>query len=61
MSKRATLILLGLLILLCPFIGLPYSWLMWVLPVLGLWVAYLGYSRKPKAEEPQPVYDAPSA
>lgn len=26
----------GLLTAVSPFIGLPYSWLMWMLPVLGL-------------------------
>lgn len=46
MSKRTTLILLGLLIVITPFVGLPYSYLMWVLPILGLLVAYLGYSRR---------------
>lgn len=51
MSKRATLMLLGLVIVITPFIGLPYSYLMWVLPLLGLLVAYLGYSRRGTAQE----------
>lgn len=36
MSREGTLILLGLFVALSPFVGLPYSWLMWILPILGL-------------------------
>ena len=32
---------LGLLTALSPFLGLPYSWLMWALPVFGLLVFLL--------------------
>lgn len=36
MSHEGTLTLLGVLILLAPFLGLPYSWLMVILPLAGL-------------------------
>lgn len=48
MSRESTLVLLGLLIALVPFIGLPYSWLMWILPVLGLIVLTLGVTLRAK-------------
>jgi hypothetical protein len=44
MSREATLILIGLLVIVSPFSGLPVSWLQWLLPVLGIIVAVIGYS-----------------
>lgn len=44
---------LGILVIIVPFIGLPYSWLMWILPVLGALVVYLG-STKRRRVEPAP-------
>lgn len=55
MSRELLLIVLGLLSALVPFIGLPYSWLMIILPVLGVAVAGIAFSlrgrRAPKAYE----------
>ncbi len=42
MSHEGTLILLGILVVLTPFLGLPYSWLMVIIPLLGLLV--LGFA-----------------
>jgi cytochrome c-type biogenesis protein CcmH/NrfF len=36
MSREGVIMTFGLLTAVSPFIGLPYSWLMWLLPVLGL-------------------------
>ncbi len=36
MSRETLLIALGVLIILSPYLGFPYSWLMVLLPVLGL-------------------------
>jgi hypothetical protein len=44
MSRPATLIVLGILIFLSPFSGLPLSWLSWILPILGLGVLVSGLS-----------------
>jgi hypothetical protein len=41
MSSEATLILLGSIVALLPFIGLPYTFLMVILPVLGIVVAII--------------------
>ena len=38
MSRETTLIFLALLATLSPFVGLPYSWLMVIVPVLGLFI-----------------------
>ena len=42
MSFEATLILLGVLIAILPFVGIPYSWLMWFILLLGIAVAGVG-------------------
>lgn len=41
MSRENVLILLGLLIMLAPFSGLPNSWLEFVLPAFGLVVVLI--------------------
>lgn len=35
MSRRLILIILGILVAISPFVGLPLSILSWVLPILG--------------------------
>lgn len=61
MSRVSTLILLGVLIALSPFLGLPLSILMWVLPILGLMVLLTGVSlraRRVRKETPvAPAFD----
>ena len=44
MSRERLLMLLGTLVLVSPFIGLPLSVLTWVLPVLGGLVLGIGAS-----------------
>jgi len=53
MSRARILILLGVLIALAPFSGLPSSWLEFALPVLGLFVLAAGYSFRSKTETEQ--------
>jgi hypothetical protein len=52
MSRENFLILLGVLILLSPFAGLPMSILAWILPILGILVLVIGITlhrnRQPK-------------
>jgi ABC-type xylose transport system permease subunit len=43
MSRSSTLITLGILIALSPFLGLPHAWLVIVLPVLGFLTLLIGY------------------
>lgn len=43
MSAHRILILLGILIALAPFIGVPLSFLRWLLPLLGLGIGAVGY------------------
>lgn len=54
MSKETTLIIVGVLIVLSPFLGLPESWLSVILPILGLAIlvlAYLTFERRRKTPE----------
>jgi cytochrome c biogenesis factor len=48
MHRSTFLILLGILVGLVSFMGLPYSWLMVLLPLFGLLIALLGYSLRLK-------------
>jgi len=47
MTRAHLLILLGLLVILAPFSGLPSSWLDVVLPLLGLTTLLIGYTLRP--------------
>lgn len=58
MSRSNTLIVLGLIIGLVPFSGLPSLWLEFILPVAGLIVLFIGYAireRRPRSETPVTV------
>jgi CDP-diglyceride synthetase len=54
MHRSTFFILLGILVSLVSFIGLPYSWLMVLLPVFGLLIAGLGYSLRLKKSSTEP-------
>ena len=44
MKRESILIILGVIILLAPFSGLPQAWLEFLLPALGLFVGGVGFS-----------------
>lgn len=44
MSREPILILLGTLIAISPFIGMPPSWFAFFLPIAGLLVAVIGFT-----------------
>lgn len=46
MSRGLMLIVLGALVMLAPFSGLPMRILIWILPVLGLAILLIGISYK---------------
>ena len=55
MTRVRTITGLALLVALSPFLGLPYSWLMWLLPILGLLIVFIALSSRRSAarhEEP---------
>jgi hypothetical protein len=61
MSRESTLILLGLLSMVLPFVGLPLRWLSIAYPVIGVLVASIGLTlvhRKKRATVP--IHEAPS-
>lgn len=51
MSRSLMLMILGGVVLLSPFSGLPLSILTWILPVLGLGVLAIGFSYRERAEK----------
>jgi len=67
MSKEGTLMIVGVLVILAPFSGLPLSWLEWILPVLGVIVIIVGYLVRRdrhaplvRARDPEPVFSEPA-
>ena len=66
MSREATLILVGILVAISPFSGLPRSWLAVILPFLGLVTIGIGYAMRheqvkvKRLEEPAMIMVAPS-
>ncbi|HRH24401.1 MAG TPA: hypothetical protein PK109_02325 [Candidatus Paceibacterota bacterium] len=52
MARSSILILLGILVLLTPYLGLPYAWLMVLLPILGLCVLLIGITLRGKRRAP---------
>ncbi len=52
MHRQRMLIILGVLIALAPYLGLPYGWLMFLLPLLGIIVLSLGLSLRIKRRAP---------
>lgn len=57
MSKKNIVTLLGVLVILSPFAGLPYSWLMVLLPLLGIGVVLTAFLMRKKETPPVAVYD----
>lgn len=60
MSKEGTLVTVGILTALSPFIGLPYSWLAWILPVLGVITLIVGYVIRKDMIAVRPSYEVQS-
>lgn len=50
----------GLLTAVSPFVGLPYSWLMWLLPILGLISFALALTLRVRRQRARAVSVAPS-
>lgn len=50
MSRSLMLMILGGVVLLSPFFGLPLAILTWILPVLGLAVLAIGFSYRKTSE-----------
>ena len=48
MKRGTILILLGALVALSPFLGIPDAWLIRLDIILGLAISYFGYSTVPK-------------
>jgi hypothetical protein len=44
MSRESVLVLLGVIVALSPFLGIPTTWLAIILPLLGVAVAVIGAS-----------------
>ncbi len=60
MSRSLMLIVLGVVIALSPFSGLPLAVLTWILPVLGLIAIAIGVSYRMRARaSAEPVHEAP--
>ena len=62
MSRESLLILVGILVALSPFVGLPLVWLAFVTPFLGAVVVLIGFSLVSRKRNMQsPPYEAPTS
>lgn len=50
MSRESILIILGVLIAVSPWCGLPLAVLTWILLVLGLAIAFVGFTLRARAK-----------
>lgn len=60
MSRKKLLIILGVLVLLSPFLGLPYSFLYILLPLLGAAVIVAALFRRPAPKMPASHAEPPA-
>lgn len=58
MSRENTLILVGILVALSPFSGLPHSWLSVLTPLLGVLVAIIGFTLHDRRIQNRESYEA---
>jgi len=68
MTRESLLIVIGALLALSPFLGLPYSWLMVLVPALSAVVIVIGVTLRKKRFDASaregvapPPYEAPEA
>jgi|CXWL01.1.fsa_nt_gi cytochrome c-type biogenesis protein CcmH/NrfF len=59
MSREGVVMVFGILTAVSPFLGLPYTWLMWMLPILGLVSFGLALSLRVKRQRARTVPNAP--
>lgn len=62
MSHESTVFLLAVLVALMPFLGFPYSWLMILVPMLGVLIAFFAVLARARrlAEAHPPMTGAPA-
>lgn len=61
MSRETLIIVLGLLTALSPFVGLPYPYLMVLLPILGLVVAASAFMLRVRRMPEPPTHEEGNA
>jgi len=66
MTTARALLVIGSIVALSPYLGLPYSWLMALLPLLGLATLVIALrlfrrARMRASEAPAPPYDGTTA
>ncbi|MDB5190408.1 MAG: hypothetical protein JWN49_734 [Parcubacteria group bacterium] len=49
MSRESILMILGILVAISPWSGLPLSILAWILPLLGLAITFIGFTLRTRA------------
>lgn len=60
MSRESVLLILTIVVILTPFLGLPYSWIMVVIPVLGFAILGIGVTlRIRRTRSKKEVSDTP--
>lgn len=52
MTRERVLMILGVLVLISPWSGLPLAWLAWILPAIGLIVVGIGLTLRGRSKPP---------
>lgn len=61
MSREGIIMVLGVVVILSPFVGLPYAWLFWVLPIIGIAVFALALSLRVRRQRARAVVVTPQS
>jgi hypothetical protein len=59
MTRERTLIILGAIVLLSPWSGLPLAWLTWILLGIGVVVMVIGFTLIRRSKTPLPPSEPP--
>ncbi|MEO6536127.1 MAG: hypothetical protein ABIT47_00405 [Candidatus Paceibacterota bacterium] len=60
MSRESILMILGVLVAVSPWSGLPLAILVWILPVLGIAIAFIGFTLRTRANSIKEASSRPS-
>lgn len=61
MSREGIIMVLAVVVMISPFVGLPYSWLAWVLPIIGLALFALALSLRVRRQRARAVVVTPQS
>lgn len=61
MSREGIIMVLAVVVMVSPFVGLPYAWLLWVLPSIGFVICALALSLRVRRQRARAVVVTPQS